>query len=135
MSDCNTWNHLSVGKQMINIKQKYYYLSVFLFLRCSFVCNILCVIFRLLSSTLLLLAVTQSFGRCILRPYLGVPSLSEYGNDSTREIIFKTLKIISFGWGYNIRNVVLQITTIKMKTTVWKITHKKVSMDNNWNHL
>ena len=46
-------------------------------------------IFGQLSSSLLLLVVTQHFGHNILHPSSGVPCLSGYGNDSTWEIIFK----------------------------------------------
>ena len=56
-------------------------------MRWGLMCNILCL--GLLSSSLLLLVVTQYFGHCILQPSSGVPCLSKHRNDSTRKIIFK----------------------------------------------
>ena len=104
------------------------------FLRWSLMCNILCVIFGLLSSSLLLLIVTQCFDCCILQPSSGVPCLSGYINDSTWEIIFKVWLLIKQGieiyflntlnGGYSGWNVVLQLIIIKIRTTVQKITHK-----------
>ena len=50
--------------------------------------------FGLLSLSLLLVVITQRFGRCILRPSSGVPCLCGYGNDLTGEIIFKVWLLI-----------------------------------------
>ena len=50
--------------------------------------------FGLLSSSLLLLIVTQRFGCCTLQSSSGVLCLSEYRNDSTWEIIFKVWLLI-----------------------------------------
>ena len=52
--------------------------------------------FGLLSSFLLLLVVTQCFSCCILRPSSGLP-LTEYGNYSTWEIIFKDWLLVKQG--------------------------------------
>ena len=58
-----------------------------------------CVLFfTLLSSSLLLLFVSLRFGCSVLRPSLGIPCLSGYRNDSTREIIFKVWLVESFSY-------------------------------------
>ena len=79
------------------------------------------------------------FSHCIFQSSSGVPCLSGYRNDSTWKINSQTLEMISqvesFPWldkqrtpeeagGYSVWNIVLQLTTIKMRTTVKKITHK-----------
>ena len=68
--------------------------------------------FQLLSSSLLLLVVTQRFGRCVLQPSSGDPCLSGHRNDSTWEIIFKVWLLIKQGiqklWrSYSNNNVIV----------------------------
>ena len=58
-------------------------------------CAIFCVLFLgLLSSSLLLLFVTQRFGRCIFRASSGAPILPGYEIDLTREIIFNVWRFV-----------------------------------------
>ena len=103
-------------------------------------CAISCMwFFEQLSSSLLLLVETQCFGRCILWLSSDVPCLSGHKNDSTWEIFFKLWKWVpSFNHfyvqineghlrkarGYSSWNVVFQLITIKLRTTVRKITYK-----------
>ena len=109
-------------------------------------CTIFCErFFKLLSSSLLLLVVTQRFDCCILQSSSGVSCSSRYGNDSPWEIILKVWQSIKQGvqeiflerlvWSFlypdkqvtpeeDTAGCVTTNNNKKMRTTVWKIIHK-----------
>ena len=79
--------------------------------------SIFCVwFFRLLSSFLLLLVVTQCFSCCIFQPSSSLPCLPGYRNDSTREIIFKLwLLIIQEIWRCYTNNDIIVFHTYQFE--------------------
>ena len=86
--------------------------------------------FRLLSLSVLLLVVTQRFGRYILRPSSGFSCLSVLRNDLTWEIIFKVCRSDKAIKKYE---DVIQIMTSLVFTSINPRSFMKSVMKWTWN--